>query len=57
MHSIGYLDASYPGGPVDFSGVPAGSPYGRGYWRLDQWHGSCSCWQVPQPAFHRPLTS
>ena len=55
MHAMGTLDESYPAGPTNFSAAPAGTPYGLGYWRLIKYVGSCSCWQVPDPAFHPPF--
>jgi hypothetical protein len=56
VHSIGTLDFSYPGAPENFSAAPAGSAYGRGDWRVDEYVGSCSCWQVPNPAWNPPFS-
>ena len=55
MHSAGTIDFSYPEAPIDFSAAPAGAAYGVGYWRADDYVGSCSCWQVPNPTFHPPF--
>lgn len=55
MHMVGSIDNSYPWGPVDFSSFPAGTPYGRESWRIDQFHASNASWQVQDPTFHPPF--
>ena len=55
IHSMGTVDLSYPGAPIDFSAAPAGSVYGVGYWRPVDYLSSCTCWQVPNSTFHPPF--
>jgi hypothetical protein len=55
MKSVGTVDFSYPLAPIDFSAAPAGAAYGVSYWRAADYHASCDCWQVPDPAFHKPF--
>jgi hypothetical protein len=51
MQGIGALNPSYPLGPVDFSAVPAGTPYGKPSWRTINYQAGCACWVVPDPGF------
>jgi hypothetical protein len=51
MQAIGPLNPSYPLGPVDFSAVPAGTPYGKPSWRVIGYQASCTCWVVSDPTF------
>jgi hypothetical protein len=55
MHSMGTVDFSSPGAPIDFSSAPAGAAYGVGLWRPVYYHASCTCFQVPDPTFHKPF--
>ena len=55
MRSIGVLDAPYPYGPIDFAAVPAGTPYGKESWRVDQYYKSCTCWRVVDRTFNPPF--
>jgi hypothetical protein len=55
MHSVGRFDASYAGGPIDFSAAPTGVAYGVSYWRAVDYHESCKCWLIPDPTFNPPF--
>jgi hypothetical protein len=55
IHSIGSLELSFPGAPLNYSAAPAGSVYGVGYWRLVKYSSACTCWEVPSATFHAPF--
>ena len=55
LHSLGTVQLSYPGEPIDFSAAPAGSAFGVAYWRAAYFHASCACFQIPDPTFHPPF--
>lgn len=55
MHSIGLMDSPFIYGPIDFSGVPAGKPWGREFWRVDRFVAACSCYHVDDPTFNPPF--
>jgi hypothetical protein len=50
LHAAKSVDFSYPLGPNSFTGSQATT--GDSYWRVDQYHASCNCWQVADPTFH-----
>ena len=56
MKFMGTVDFSYPFAPTDFAAAPTGATYGISYWRAAYYHGSCKCWQVPDPTFNAPIT-
>ena len=49
LQAAGSVDFSFPEGPNNFAG--AGNTVGGQYWRTDQFHSSCTCWQVIDPTF------
>jgi hypothetical protein len=55
MHTIGTVNFSFPGAPIDFSAAPTGSAYGVSFWRPVYYHASCTCFQVLDPTFHKPF--
>jgi hypothetical protein len=55
MHAIGSVLYPYPGGPIDYTAAPKGSPYGVGYWRPEYYLESCKCWQIPNSTWHPPF--
>lgn len=51
LELAGSVPFSYPGGPTSFSSSDATT--GGEYWRTVSYVGSCSCWHVTDPTFHR----
>jgi hypothetical protein len=49
IHKIGFIDFPYPSAPINFS-------TGVSEWRAVYYHSSCTCWQVPDPAFNKPVS-
>ena len=50
LHGAPPFDFSYPYGPASFPS--ARTTHAGNFWRFIIAHGSCSCFQVPDPAFH-----
>ncbi len=55
MPSLGTVEYSYPGSPINYSAAPKDATYGVGSWRAETYAASCSCWNVPDPTWNPPF--
>ncbi len=49
LQKVGSIKLAFPAGPNEWR---PNTTYGNGAWRVVRFDGACSCWQVPDPAFH-----